>query len=71
MIIETKPVVTCYDVRLTLGQIHLLALFLDKYIPENAGLDKAMPGRYRQRYSDEELESLNEIRKALFLIAHG
>ena len=69
--VEMKPVVTCYDMRLTLQQINILATFLDRYIPENAKLNIALPGEYRQRYSDPELDNLCQIRNAAFRIAHG
>jgi len=68
MIIER---VTCYDMRLSLAQINILAIFLDRYIPENAKLDIALPGEYRQRYSDQELDNLNQIRNAVYQIVHG
>lgn len=69
--VEMKPVVTCYDMRLTLAQINILATFLDRYILENSELNTALPGEHRQRYSNPELDNLCQIRNAAFQIAHG
>lgn len=69
--IETKQVVTAYDVRLTTEQCCVLFTFLDMMLPVNAAMPVAEPGERRQRLSDEELQTVNEVRTAMFRIYHG
>ncbi len=75
MTIEMKPIITCYDMRLTLAQINILATFLDRYIPGDGDLYSCQPENTKlnitPRYSNSELDDLCQIRSAAFRIAHG